>query len=84
MPVRTRSILQVLCAVASRPRLWLQAIRSARHIIGQPGASEFALIPADYLRFRLETVSGGSSPDVSATDVVDWLKWARRFRRVVE
>jgi hypothetical protein len=71
-------------AVVTRPSLWPEAIRAARRMAGQRGASEQKLIPADYLKFRAQTASGGDGAAISADDLVDWLKWAGRFRRVVE
>jgi hypothetical protein len=81
---RTRIVsARAVGAVVSRPSLWPEAIRAARRLAGQRGASEEKLIPDDYLKFRAQTASGGEGAAVSADDLVDWLKWTRRFRRVV-
>jgi hypothetical protein len=82
---RTRIISwAAVAAVAARPSLWAEALRAARRLAGQRGASETKLIPDEYLRFRAETASGSAGEPISAVDLVDWLKWAGRFRRVVE
>lgn len=76
--------LHAVAAVLARPSLWPEALRACRRLAGQRGASEPKIVPLDYLRFRAETASGGREAKISGEEIVDWLKWAGRFRRVVE
>ncbi len=75
---------RALRSVATRPRLWPESLRALRRMVGQRGASEARLVPLDYLRFRAQTASGGLGSEISGEEIVDWLKWAGRFRQVVE
>ena len=74
----------IVFAILRRPALWPEALAAVHRMVGKRGASVAKLIPDDYLRFRVQTAVGGDAAAISANDVIDWLKWARRFRTVVE
>ena len=76
--------MHAIGAVLARPSLWPKALRACRRLVGKRGASEARLVPYDYLRFRAQTASGGLGSEISGEEIVDWLKWAGRFRQVVE
>jgi hypothetical protein len=67
-------------AVLGRPRLWLTAIRQVL-VLAKPGwwrSAPFLPLPdEDYLRFRLQTMYGGTAARAEATDVVAYLEWCR-------
>ena len=72
-------------AVVTRPRLWGVAVRQTFRLAA-PGwwrRRPFLPLPdPDYLRFRLQTAYGDPDRGPSPEDVVAYLDWCRRFRRV--
>ena len=72
-------------AVAARPWLWAVALGQAWRL-ARPGWwwrwPPLPLPDPDYLRFRLQTAYGDPEAGPSPDDVVAYLEWCRRFRRV--
>ena len=76
--------------LARQPRLWPIAARQFR-ATAAPGwwrrAPFLPVPPADYARFRFQTMYGGpgavpaDDPGAAAADVLRWLEWARCERR---
>jgi hypothetical protein len=72
-------------AVVARPTLWPTAlVQLAR--LAAPGwwrHRPFLPLPDPaYLRFRLQTMYGDPAHEPVADDLVTYLEWCRRFRRV--
>ena len=77
--------LQALGAVLRHPSLWWVGLRQAA-TLAAPGwwrRPPFLPLPApDYLRYRIETASGGSGDQAPRPeDLVTYLRWCRRFPR---
>ena len=72
--------------VVVRPALWPTAVRQAL-LLAPPGwwrRRPFLPVPdRAYLAFRLETMYGGAAPRPRPGDVVEYLRWCRRYRRSV-
>lgn len=80
--------LKVLASVAVEPRLWPTALRQLFRLAPNrwwAKAPFLPLPPADYLEFRLVTQYGGGEgaprPDIEPNDVVEYLRWCRRWDR---
>lgn len=80
--------LKVVAAVATRPHLWSTAVIQLFRLspTGWWRRPPFLPVPpADYTEFRLVTQYGGSHrgsrPDATAHDVVEYLRWCRRWNR---
>ena len=76
--------LRAAGGVVARPRLWPTAVRQAV-ALAPPGwwrRRPFLPVPAPaYLRFRLETMYGGTAPVPEPGDLVQYLEWCREWRR---
>ncbi len=75
-------------AVLKRPALWGEGLRLLIRTAAPGWWRTWPPIPAppaDYLRFRLQTNSGGdgSNPVVRPHDLVDFLQWCRSNRQVL-
>ncbi|MDP9463178.1 MAG: hypothetical protein M3P52_01030 [Actinomycetota bacterium] len=77
----------VRCAalVATRPWLWMTALRQYR--AGLPrrwwARRPFLPIPpGDYVRFRLQTQYGAADHRIEAVDVLNYLSWCKLHRAV--
>lgn len=72
--------------VVVRPALWPTAVRQAL-LLAPPGwwrRRPFLPVPdRAYLAFRLETMYGGAAHRPTPGDVVEYLRWCRRYRRSV-
>ena len=75
-------------AVLKHPELWGEGLRLVKRTAAPGWWKVWPPIPAppaDYLRFRIQTNSGGdgSSPVVRPHDLVDFLHWCRSNRQVL-
>lgn len=87
------AFLPVASALLARPSLWLEAVRVLRRFARRGWWRSWPPIPtppSDYLAFRIQTQTGGSSdggPSNSApptaSDVVAFLKWTGSNRQVL-
>ena len=72
-------------AVLRRPRLWPTAMVQAGRLAA-PGwwrRRPFLPLPDPaYLRFRLQTMYGDPAHEPEPDDLVVYLEWCRRFRKV--
>ena len=72
-------------AVLARPRLWPTAVAQVARLAA-PGwwrRRPFLPLPApEYVRFRLQTMYGDAAHEPVPSDLVTYLEWCRRFRRV--
>lgn len=78
-------MLQVVWAVVVRPHLWATALTQTRRLARPGWWRRWPPVPSPdpaYVRFRIETARGDPdhSPDVH--DVVEYLTWCRKFRRL--
>ena len=85
-------IAALLAKLVRRPRLWPVAARQFRGLAAAGWWRRrpfLPLPPADYARFRFQTMYGGpgavpaDDPVAAADDVLRWLEWAGRERRAV-
>jgi hypothetical protein len=76
----------VAVAVARAPGLWPTVVRQARRV-APPGwwrRAPFLPVPSgEYLRFRSVTQYGDPSHRLAPDDVLDYLRWCRRWDRLV-
>ncbi len=82
---------RLLCAVATRPRLWPAAMGALRRLVPHRWwlRPPFLPLPSrDYLRFRQMTALGsdgsalGAFEDLAPEDLIEWLQWCRRWPAV--
>jgi hypothetical protein len=74
-----------VAAVALRPWLWGVAVTQVLRLAPTGWWGRWPPVPLPdpaYLRFRLQTAYGDPDRPPSADDVVDYLKWCRRMRRL--
>jgi hypothetical protein len=81
-----RLILRWVAAVARRPDLWSIAVREA-FVLAAPGWwRRWPPRPVPdqaYLEWRLQTAYGPDGPTaMAAEDLVSYLEWCRRMRRL--
>ncbi len=77
-----------IAAVVKRPALWGEGLRLVKRTAAPGWWKAWPPVPAppaDYLRFRLQTNSGGygTNPVVRPHDLVDFLQWCRSNRHVL-
>jgi hypothetical protein len=80
-----RWLLPVAAAIAVRPRLWAVAVGQALRLAPAGWWRRWPPVPVPdpaYLRFRLQTAYGDPDRPPSAGDVVTYLHWCRRMRRL--
>lgn len=78
--------LRTVGAVASRPDLWITALRQARRTAanGWWRRPPFLPLPSrEYLAFRALTQYGETQRPPRAEDVVDYLAWCREWERTL-
>ncbi len=82
-PGPTRSYRRTLAALAARPRLWPEALSTARSLVPRRWWTRAPYLPLPdrrWLRFRMVTAYGGSGrggPDPD--DTVTFVAWRRSF-----
>lgn len=69
--------LRIVLAVAVRPWLWWTAIRTALRMRPMANAAALRSFPR-YVRFRLDLAYGDTRVP-PAGDIVNYLRWCRRF-----
>ena len=73
--------LDVALAVAVRPGLWPEALRTARDFRCTEWWKRLLLVPeSDYLRWRKITAYGDPEARITPKDVVRYLRWRQRQR----
>ena len=73
--------LDVVVALAVRPVLWVEALRTARDFRCTEWWQRLLLVPeSEYLRWRKITAYGDSEARITAEDMVRYLRWRRRQR----
>ena len=77
----------VRCAalVASRPGLWLTAVRQYRVGLAHrwwAHRPHLPIPPGDYVRFRLQTQYGSAVHRIEPADVLNYLSWCKLHRAV--
>ena len=78
-------MIEVLCAVAARPRLWGTALRQWRRTTphGWWRRRPFLPVPTkDYVRFRLVTQYGSVDHPIETVDVLNYLAWCQDQERL--
>jgi len=82
---RALAMTYIVSGVIVRPRYWVVAIRVARRMVPSRWWTTRPYLPvptADYVKFRLETQYGGSSPQPNLPDVLKYLQWVRQWDAV--
>jgi hypothetical protein len=82
---RTITMMYIMFGVIVRPRFWVVAIRLARRMVPSRWWARRPFLPVptrDYVKFRLETQYGGSSPQPNLPDVLKYLQWVRQWDAV--
>ncbi len=72
-----------IAAVAGRPDLWVEGIRTAAALARRGWWRRFPFLPLPdrpYLRWRIATAYGTPDAPVRGDDVVAYLEWRRRQR----
>lgn len=86
MRIGVGTALRSVLAVALRPRLWATAVIELFLLARPRWWRRWPPIPAPdpaYLRFRMHTAYGDGSPPADPSgDIVDYLDWCRRMRRI--
>ena len=85
MPARPAWLGPAARAVAVRPWLWGVALSQAVRMAPSGWWRRWPPVPVPdpaYLRFRLQTAYGDAERGPSADDVVAYLDWCRRMRRL--
>lgn len=75
----------VLSTLGRRPDLWAIALTQARAFVPSGWWRRWPpnlLPPPAYLRFRLVTMYGDPDASVEIADLVGYLEWCRRMRRL--
>ncbi|MGH9103539.1 MAG: hypothetical protein ACRDYD_11250 [Acidimicrobiales bacterium] len=75
------SLAGALAALAARPHLWTTAARQLA-VLCQRSSGGTHLPDASYLGWRAEAAYGDRAAPLAARDVVSWLEWCRRARRL--
>jgi hypothetical protein len=80
-----RWAVRAVVALVPHPLLWTTAVRQAL-VLAAPGwwrRPPFLPLPAPgYLRFRLETIYGGTGEQpIEPSDLLEYLRWCREFPR---
>ena len=79
---RVFAMTSIVFGVIVRPRYWAVAVRVARRMVPSRWWTMrpyFPLPTGDYVKFRLETQYGGSSPQPTLPDVLKYLQWVRQW-----
>jgi hypothetical protein len=74
-------------AVARRPWLWGTAVMQLARLSPRRWWARWPPVPVPdpaYLRFRLQTQYGDPEHEPEPADVVAYLEWCRRYRRVTK
>ena len=82
---RTITMIYIMFGVIVRPRFWVVAIRLAWRMVPSRWWARRPFLPVptrDYVKFRLETQYGGSSPQPNLPDVLKYLQWVRQWDAV--
>lgn len=81
-----RAWVRAVLAVVVRPGLWPTAVRQTV-LLAPPGwwrrRPHLPVPDRFYLAFRLETMYGGATLSPEPDDLVEYLRWCRRYRRSV-
>lgn len=78
-------LVRALAALAVRPRLWPVTLTQIARLARRGWWRHWPPLPLpdpDYLRFRLQTAYGDPDHPPAPADVVDYLQWCRRVRRL--
>jgi hypothetical protein len=78
-------LIEVLCAVAARPRLWGTALRQWRRTTPHGWWRRRPYLPVptkDYVRFRLVTQYGSVDHPIETVDVLNYLAWCQDQERL--
>jgi hypothetical protein len=75
---RSRVPLRAIAAVAARPRLWPALVRLVPNRWWRRWPP-LPFPPADYLRFRTQTMYGDLGGPLDAGDLIAYLEWCRRM-----
>lgn len=84
---RMRFVLAVVIAVGRRPTLWATAIRQSMLLAPKGWARRMPFLPLpapDYLAFRTLTQYGSAHHTPTSKDVVEYLLWCGRMRRLAD
>jgi hypothetical protein len=79
---RALVMINIGFGVLVRPRYWLVAVRVARRMVPTRWWTHRPFLPLPtpkYVKFRLETQYGGSSPHPTLPDVLKYLQWVRQW-----
>jgi hypothetical protein len=79
---RALVMINIGFGVLVRPRYWLVAVRVARRMVPTRWWTHRPFLPLptpEYVKFRLETQYGGSSPHPTLPDVLKYLQWVRQW-----
>jgi hypothetical protein len=68
--------------VATRPQLWLVALRQAARLVPLQWWRRGPWPARDYMRFRAETQYGDARHALDPGDVVNYLAWCRRMEHM--
>ena len=74
-------------AVAKRPDLWGEAVRSAVAMSARGWWRRRPFLPVPeprYLAWRTATAYGTADTDIDPNDLVAYLEWRRTFRKAVD
>ena len=85
-PAGWRAWRPAMLAVATRPRLWPIAVRQGLALAPTRWWRQAPHLPvpsAAYTRFRVTTQYGDERAAPVPADVVGYLEWCQRFRRLV-
>ena len=75
----------VVAAVAARPRLWGVAVSQVVRLARSGWWRRWPPVPSpdrSYLAFRTQTAYGDPNRRPDPDDVVAWLEWCRRMKRL--
>lgn len=79
---RVGSYVRVVSAVFVRPTYWWAAVTVLRRVVPRGWWRRFPFLPvpsAAYFRFRMQTQYGGETARPTVPDVLNYLRWVRRW-----
>lgn len=75
-----RTYIKLVGAVVVRPRLWVSALRSAKHLVPRQwwrSGSHLPMPPRAYIDFRMSTQYGYGADQPEIADIIDYLEWSK-------